>query len=171
MTDTTSPKIHSAPVTVAGAVAGGLAMFFVADREKVPARATVTAFGAVLGGLIFRELTAKPNPDYIIPPPPPTPIPPSGDIVPASGGARIVVTPGLSAQTVPLNVQDPVVIALPPGAQWISLDGAGLSDTTSPYAFIFLGPINHVFVWQDANRNQYVSTFFFVVNPSPTTNA
>jgi hypothetical protein len=85
----------------------------------------------------------------------------------------ITVAPGLSAQTVPLNVQDPVLVKLPTGSSWVSMDGAPLSDQVSPVAFVFLGPINHTFVWHDAKNQQYVSSYFFVVAPSatPTTNA
>jgi hypothetical protein len=105
---------------------------------------------------------------------PPSPAPPPLQPV-SGGGASLTVQPGMAAQTVPLEVQDPVVVHLPTaGAQWQSMDGAPLTDKTSPIVFTFLGPISHTFVWFDANNQQQVTTYFFVVNPNPptpTTNA
>lgn len=97
-----------------------------------------------------------------IPSPTPTPL------QNVSGGTTLTVSPTLTTQTVALAVQDPVVINLPTGGKWVSIDGSPIADTTSPYAFTFLGPINHTFVWTDANNAQYSSSFFFVLSPSAT---
>lgn len=182
MTDTTSPTIHSTPSTLLGAGVGaaigyGLATwdkmrgFSIAKRQGYTILSTLG--GAVVGGIIGRYSSSTPNPNYVGPTPlPPSPTPPPLQQV-SGGGTTLTVSPGLSVQTIPLEPQDQVVIRLPTaGAQWQSMDGAPVADRTSPIVFTFLGPISHTLVWFDERNQQYVNTYFFVVNPStPTTNA
>lgn len=182
MTDTTSPTVHSTESTVLGAGVGVAVGSLIASNDMYKSAfarrhrvgysvAAVLGMG-VVGAFLGRGLSTKPNPNYagsspILPPPPPPPL------QPVNSGTSITVSPGLTAQTVALNVQDPVVIHLPSEAQWVSMDGAPVADKTSPIAFVFLGPIDHTFVWLDVHGLQYISSYFFVVDPrsTPTTNA
>lgn len=131
--------------------------------------AALTAGAAAVVGVTYAvtKSSAPSAATPILPPPPPHPL------QPVNSGTSITVSPGLTAQTVALNVQDPVVIHLPSEAQWVSMDGAPVADKTSPIAFVFLGPIDHTLVWLDAHGLQYISSYFFVVDPrsTPTTNA
>lgn len=81
MSDTTSPTIHSTGATVAGALIFGLIGVLIANDDvdqpkwkiasKYPNAYTGIAAGtlAVMGGLIARGYSAKPNPAYITPTP------------------------------------------------------------------------------------------------------
>lgn len=161
-TNTTTPTVHSVPSTLLGAGVGA-AIGFVALTEKHPTAWVLG--GAIAGGLIGWLGSSKPNPAYIAAVFPPSPAPPLQQV---SGGGVLTVSPTLQTQTVSLDVQDPVLIYLPAGATWSSMDGAPVADKTSPIAFTFLGPINHTIVWFDSLNQQHESTYFFVLNPSPT---
>lgn len=181
MTDTTSPKLHSTPITLIGAGVGAAVGWGIRPETKAlsPLKSGSTAaamlVGGVLGGLAGWFASSSKNPNYSPPVPnlPPGPGPNVLQPVSGGGGTTLTVSPGLSVQTVPLEVQDQVVIRLPSqGAQWQSMDGAPIADRTSPIAFTFLGPISHTLVWFDERNQQYSSTYFFVVNPNvPTVNA
>jgi hypothetical protein len=184
-TNTIPPTVHSTGSTLLGAGVGATFGLLIAQadmyksafarKHKVGYTAASVVSLGVIGGLIARGLSTKPNPAYVSPPPPnlPTPPPPPLQQTSGGGGSVLTVSPGLSVQTVPLNVQDSVLINLPPGSFWVSMDGAPVADKTSPIAFVFIGPISHTFVWSDATMQNYLSTYFFVVAPSatPTTNA
>lgn len=128
--------------------------------------ATLAAGAAAVVGVTY-AVTRKPSPAFqpsLPPPPEPLPLEPAK----GGGGASLTVSPGIAVQTVPLDVQDPVVIHLPENAQWQSMDGAPVADKSSPIAFTFLGPINHTLVWFDAQGQQYVTSYFFIVNQNST---
>jgi hypothetical protein len=128
--------------------------------------AALAAGAAAVVGVTYA--VKSPSPAVPPPNPPPTPVPPLQTTAAGAGGASLTVSPGIAVQTVPLDVQDPVVIHLPDKGQWQSMDGAPVSDKTSPIAFTFLGPINHTLVWYDAQGQQYVTSYFFVVNQNST---
>lgn len=127
-------------------------------------------YAALAGGAaaVVGVTYAVTRPKAVAPALPSPPTPPPLEPAKGGGGASITVSPGISVQTVPLDVQDPVVIHLPDKGTWQSMDGAPVSDKTSPIAFTFLGPINHTLVWFDAQGQQYLSSYFFIVNQNST---
>lgn len=114
----------------------------------------------LLGWAAFKSYKAAPAT-----PTPSPPVPPPIPITPVSGGTNITLTPGQASQNVPLDVGDPVLVRVPAGGSFTSVDGAPLRGTT-PYAFVFLGPIQHTFVWNDASGAQNVTLMIFYLNPA-----
>ena len=91
----------------------------------------------------------------------------------AGGGVVIALTSSNLTQSLALDVNTAVIVQLPAGASWISVDGSPINDTTSPYGFVFLGgPITHTFVWVDSTKAQWTATFNLTVAQTvPTTSA
>lgn len=92
-----------------------------------------------------------------------------GLLVPASN-----ITPGVSAVTLSaataqiaqaLPVGTVVIVFLPVGATWVSMDGAGITDALLPQSFLFEGPISHTFVWQDASKVTQTSVLSLTAAP------
>lgn len=134
--------------------------------------------GAVVGGLIIHGWQARrrlldSNGNAIGPVPQQAPTLAPGVTQTAGGGIVVALTSGNATQSLALDVNTAVIVQLPTGASWISVDGSPINDTTSPYGFVFLGgPISHTFVWTDVNKAQWTATFnLTVAAPVPTTNA
>lgn len=148
-----------------GAIVGGGLGAVLVRQQKMADGIPVTLSGAAIGAAIGATLGARPahaaHPVSVD-------IGPATDIETTSNGSILVVSPGIDEQTVSLDPNTPVVVYIPKGFRWVSLDGAGLTDATSPYQFTFLGPIDHTFVWVDSLNQQHTSTYHFVLNPQHT---
>lgn len=127
--------------------------------------------GAVVGGLIIHGWQARHR--LLVNGQPEAPTLAPGVTQTAGGGIVVALTSGNATQSLALDVNTAVIVQLPAGASWISVDGSPINDTTSPYGFVFLGgPITHTFVWVDAAKAQWTATFnLTVAAPVPTTNA
>ena len=80
------------------------------------------------------------------------------------GGVVIALTSANLTQALALDVNTAVIVQLPTGGAWISVDGSPINDTTEPYGFVFLGgPITHTFVWVDSTKAQWTATFNLTV--------
>lgn len=123
--------------------------------------------GATIGVVVLAATAWRAYKPPVSPTPSPTPppAPPPIPVTPVSGGTNITLTPGVASQNIPLDVGDPVVIRVPAGSSFTSVDGAPFRGAT-PYAFVFLGPIQHTFVWSDANNLQNVTLMIFYLNPA-----
>jgi hypothetical protein len=104
---------------------------------------------------------------------------PSTPVQPTSGGGSSYITlnPSLETQTFSFQAQTPVVVALPSGNQWVSIDGVKPTSSTTAYTFVLSqttsNNVSHTFVWSDATGTQYTSTLYFTVttNTPQTTSA
>jgi hypothetical protein len=84
-----------------------------------------------------------------------------------NGGLTITVAPGSFSQS--LDVNTVVILYLPTGAKWVSMDGAPISDLTSPQAFVFNGPLTHSWVYTDSSGQTQTANWSFSVAPTVPT--
>ena len=82
-----------------------------------------------------------------------------------SNGSILTVDPSVQSQTIALNPSTPVLIYIPTGFHWVSVDGSPIADTTSPYRFTFLGAVTHTFVWVDSLNPQHTTVYDFILQP------
>jgi hypothetical protein len=132
--------------------------------------------GVVVGGLIIhmmRSRGAAVANGNLGPVPQALPTLGPGVTQTSGGGIIIALTSGNATQSLALDVNTSVIVQLPAGASWISVDGSPINDTTSPYGFVFIGgPVTHAFVWVDSTKAQWTATFNLSVAAAvPTTNA
>jgi hypothetical protein len=76
----------------------------------------------------------------------------------------VTVAPGNI--TIYVDVDTIVIVWLPLGGKWVSVDGAGITNTIAPQTFQFLGPITHTYVWTDSNNKTQTCTIYFQVGTS-----
>lgn len=122
--------------------------------------------GAVLGALgVYlwsRQQAASASPGAV-----PAGTPLAQGVALMNGGLTVTLQPGISTVSQALDVNTIVMVYLPTGgaraAQWVSLDGAGITDKTSPQAFVFNGPISHTYVWTDPTGATQTTTFYLTV--------
>jgi hypothetical protein len=133
-------------------------------KPRTQDRLVAGAIGAFLGSAALYLWLVKTNTAPGTAPAPAAP--PLGQGVSAlSGAVTITVAPGTITQA--LEVNTAVILYLPSGGKWVSMDGAGITDRTSPQALVFLGPISHGFVWTDArNTTQTTNVDLTVAPPS-----
>jgi hypothetical protein len=120
------------------AVAGGAVVFFVMRHRQRAAAAAAPAAA------------------------PPTPLALQNTAFPVS--TDVTVAPGQNV-TESIAVGTIVIVWLPLGGKWRSVDGAGIADPVTPQAFDFAGPITHTYVWTDAANQTQTSVINFVVAP------
>lgn len=170
--------VYSSKSTWLGALVGGIAGYLLAKSDEDNGRALgvnkemyvggATAVFAGVGAFIGRGLSAKPataTPSSVVTQPPLV----QGVSLVSSGAITITLDPSLATISQALDVNTAVIIYLPQGAQWQSMDGAGITDRTSPQAFVFNGPISHTFAWTDATNTARMTTIFLTVAAAPQT--
>jgi hypothetical protein len=111
----------------------------------------------------IKKIAAAANTNGISPQPPLA----SGVSLVSSGAVTITLSPGIQTISQALDVNTAVIVYLPAGAQWQSMDGAGITDRTSPQAFVFNGPISHTFAWTDATNTAQLCTVYLTVAAAP----
>jgi hypothetical protein len=144
---------------------GGLFMLLQKHDRMTPS-AGWTLGTAVIGAAVGASVGARiePRPSSIA-----LQLGPAQDIQPlaqqTSNGSILTVDPSVTSQTIALNPSTPVLIYIPAGFHWVSVDGSPIADTTSPYQFTFLGAMTHTFVWVDSLNQQHTSVYNFVLLP------
>jgi hypothetical protein len=121
------------------AVAGWWA--YTANRAAKAAAAAVAAYG---------------------PPPPQGATPFLNTALPQSTDVTVVPNGNLSIN---IDVGTIVIVWLPLGGKWVSVDGAPLVGVV-PDTFVFQGPISHSYVWADASNKTQTCAISFSVGVS-----
>jgi hypothetical protein len=166
------PEGRAAFLAGAGALVGGWIGHAVAKSDGMAETGIVTTIGAALGASLGAAIATHGSQDAQR-----LGMSPAAShaanvlaLQQTSGGQNIlVVDPSVTSQTVSLAVGTPVVVYIPKGFTWVSVDGSPIADTTSPYEFTFQGAITHTFVWIDSLNQQHQTVFSFVVAPTPST--